>query len=196
MIAYRPNTEGKITGKLVPAAPADPGGIDPAQLAQYWRKDSAAAAKPMAFRLGIRRIAGKYSWLAVWSAEGLSTPPASSWTALQQNHLITDEVAALLACDARTIRRYDKIRLKVSRPRSLRAASHGCGAPVRFTPTSPDAQSLVFDATTPSRRRALRLGTSPRPPPRRRQARTHSTPFAVNDGQYRDVSDSSNRYRS
>jgi hypothetical protein len=103
MIAYRPNTGGKVPGK---PALADPGGIDPAQLAQYWRKESAAAAKRMASRLDIRRIAGKYPWLAVWSAEGLATPPASSWTALQQSHLITEEVAALLACDARTIRRY------------------------------------------------------------------------------------------
>lgn len=106
MIAYRPKTEGKTPGKLVPATPSDPGDIDPTQLAQYWRKESAAAAKRIASRIGIRCIARRYPWFAVWAAEGLATPPASSWTALQQNHLMTDEVAALLACDARTIRRY------------------------------------------------------------------------------------------
>lgn len=106
MIAYRPGAGDKSSGRPVLAAPSDPGQIDAVQLAQYWRKESAAAAKRMASRLGIRRIAGKYPWLAVWSAEGLATPPASSWKVLQQSHLITEEVAALLACDARTIRRY------------------------------------------------------------------------------------------
>lgn len=88
-----------------PAAAPDPGRIDAARLAHYWRKESAAAAKRMASRLGIRCVVGQYPWRAVWSAEGIA-PPKSHWTALQQNHLMTDEVAALLACDARTIRRY------------------------------------------------------------------------------------------
>jgi len=106
MTSYRSNMGGKFPGKLTPTAPSDPGGIDADQLAQHWRKESAAAAKLMASRLGIRCIAGQYPWLAVWSAEELAIPPASSWAALQQRHLMTDEVAALLACDARTIQRY------------------------------------------------------------------------------------------
>ena len=104
MIAYNLTPGVANTGKLIPSETG--GRIDGVQLAQYWRKESAAAAKRMASRLGIRCISGRYPWLAVWSAEGLAPPPASSWTALQQNHLMTDDVAGLLACDARTIRRY------------------------------------------------------------------------------------------
>lgn len=84
----------------------DPGRIDAVQLAQYWRKNSSAAAKSMASRLGVRRVVGFYPWIAIWAAEGLALPAKSYWTAIQQNHLTTDEVATLLACDARTIRRY------------------------------------------------------------------------------------------
>jgi hypothetical protein len=105
MTAYRPHKVA-TSGKLVPAGLPDPGRIDSGRLAHYWRKESPSAAKRMASRFGIRCIAGQYPWLAIWSAEGLATPAASSWTVLQQSHLTTDDVAALLACEARTIRRY------------------------------------------------------------------------------------------
>lgn len=93
-------------GKLPPVMSLDPGRIDAAQLAQYWRKNSSSAAKSMASRLGVRRVAGLYPWLSIWAAEGLMLPTKTYWAAIQQNHLTTEEVATLLACDARTIRRY------------------------------------------------------------------------------------------
>lgn len=105
MTVHQPKQGGQA-GEPVPAATSDPGRLNAVQLARYWRKESAAAAKRMASRFGIRCIAGRYPWMAIWSAEGLAAPPASSWRALQQSHLTTDDVAVLLACDARTIRRY------------------------------------------------------------------------------------------
>lgn len=106
MITSPPVAHVATPGKPAFATKSDPGRIDAAQLARYWRKESEAAAKRMASRLDIRCISGWYPWHAIWAAEGLAKPPATSWTVLQQNHLMTDEVAALLACDARTIRRY------------------------------------------------------------------------------------------
>ena len=94
------------TNETPSVAPPDPGGISADLLAKYWRKESASAAKRMASRLGIRCVAGLYPWLAIWAGEGLAPPAKSYWKELQQDHLATEEVARLLRCDARTIRRY------------------------------------------------------------------------------------------
>lgn len=84
----------------------DAGRISADELALYWRKESTAAAKRMAAQLGVRCVAGKYPWFSIWMAEGLAKPPKTAWKALQQRLLTTDDVAVLLACDARSIRRY------------------------------------------------------------------------------------------
>lgn len=106
MTAHSQITGVSASRKLVQSDQPDPGRIDAVQLAQYWRKESTAAAKRMASRFDVRCVVGQYPWLAIWSSEGLAPPPKSYWAMLQQNHLTTDEVAHLLACDARTIRRY------------------------------------------------------------------------------------------
>jgi hypothetical protein len=80
--------------------------IDIDLLAKYWRKESVAAAKRMANRLGVRCVVGLYPWMAIWEAEGLAPPAKSHWAMLQQDHMTTNEVALRLDCDARTIRRY------------------------------------------------------------------------------------------
>lgn len=84
----------------------DAGRITPEELAQYWRKDSVAAAKRMATKMGVRALKGSFPWLSIWMAEGLTIPPKTVWRELKQPLLTTDEVADLFGCDARTIRRY------------------------------------------------------------------------------------------
>lgn len=93
-------------GDKAPGVLSDPGRIDIDLLAKYWRKESVAAAKRMANRLGVRCVVGLYPWMAIWEAEGLAPPAKSHWAMLQQDHMTTNEVALRLDCDARTIRRY------------------------------------------------------------------------------------------
>jgi hypothetical protein len=84
-----------------------PGSASLEELKAYWRMPSKRAARDLAVKLGVRRIAGEYPWLSIWACEHLAPPAAKHWDDLKRPHLTSADMAKVLGSSSRTACRRD-----------------------------------------------------------------------------------------
>ena len=100
-----------------------PGAATLDELRIYWRMPSQRATRELANRLGLRRIAGRYPWFAIWAAEGLAAPAPRLWAELKLPHMTTQDIAGLLQGSRRSAQRVDLKKPDASFPERLRFRS-------------------------------------------------------------------------
>lgn len=126
-----------------------PGSASLKELQAYWRMPSTRAARDLAVKFGVRKIAGQYPWLSIWASEYLAPPAAKHWDDLKRPHLNSTDMARILGSSPRTARRRDhhkpdsefpdpvRLRKKPKLWRQVQVNAWAAGMPVPVYPTIP-----------------------------------------------------------